>query len=117
MLEFIPETLEQLQKRYPDAVLETYIPAPGMKDTPGTKREHVFDCEEGFRLIISKDLYGDKEFIHFSGSYFKNMPATLQASLDLIEEKFYSISGNKTKATFIGFTPDKNIPHWMIEVK
>lgn len=72
-LPFVPEPLEALKVRYPEAVKETYIAegvARGLIPPPSAKREHVFDCEDGMRLIISREMFPSGHIgIHLSASF------------------------------------------------
>lgn len=58
MMPFEPEKLEALRARFPKALLRLWYvdhaPLPG-EPAPYNTREHVFDFEDGLRLIISKD--------------------------------------------------------------
>lgn len=71
-LPFKPEPLAAMRARYPEAVkdvmdYESYV--LGTIQRPGQSRRHVFDHEDGLRLIFSRDS-SDKGlvFLHASAS-------------------------------------------------
>lgn len=71
MLDFIPQSTEELKKRFPEALKAAYDAkkvAAQKLERPGEKREHVFDFEDGVRIVISRDFAEGVEYIHFSGS-------------------------------------------------
>lgn len=63
-----PEPLHEMRARYLDAV-NYVVDAEGIQlgtvSRPGEQRRHVFDCQDGIRLIISQDTPG---VIHLSAS-------------------------------------------------
>src|SRR5688572_5764718 len=66
-----PQSFDVLKERFKDAVKKSYDVekiAENPKERPGQKGEHVFDFEDGIRLIISRDRFKEKEVLHFSGS-------------------------------------------------
>lgn len=72
MLPFAPEPGALLAARYRATVAEVVDPVAverGERPTPGTDRRHVFDFEDGVRLIVSRDLVElGCEVTHFSAS-------------------------------------------------
>jgi hypothetical protein len=120
MLDFTPEPIQQLQGRFAACLTACYdlnklatgqVPS---KDRPGDKRENVFDCEDGLRLVVSRDLYEGREVVHFSASvdraYYKGpMDRSL---LNRMVERFYELYGSRPALHFIGLTNEKGIPHW-----
>lgn len=78
MLQFEPQTLSQLRDRYPMAMARIWNQRELMANShsqnfeaarPGNTRENVFDCIDGWRLIISQEatLAGGLA-LHLSGS-------------------------------------------------
>ena len=70
MLPFEPEPGFQLEQRYKDAVEKIY-PLAEMDgpDRPSLNRKHVFDFQDGLRLIISREKYDNGEIVlHWSAS-------------------------------------------------
>lgn len=74
MLPFEPESTEELKARYDEALQEVFDPREVANDpdlSPGKKREHVFDFEDGVRLIVSVDQIDKKvkpRITHYSAS-------------------------------------------------
>ena len=71
MLPFKPETIEALKVRYPAALERVFdvreLTGP-VDDRPGLKREHVFDFEDGLRLIVSREMHDRGLCLHLSAS-------------------------------------------------
>jgi hypothetical protein len=68
-LEFKPETIEQLKNRFHIALENVFdVNALTNQNRPGLKRDHVFDFDDGIRLIISVDLCHGLSYLHVSGS-------------------------------------------------
>lgn len=133
MLTFEPETIEQLKSRFLKALETSWSVKRAIKDsdnTPGKKREHVFDFEDGIRIIISRDRFEGIQVIHFSASFgnvesfMKTYPRqkgiTLQEDKDriveLMKKRFIEISGfpESERIKFLGTHGSKLIPHWII---
>lgn len=58
MLEFRPESDQELAGRFDLAIREVVIPdliASGRRQRPGMQRENVFDFQDGVRLVVSRD--------------------------------------------------------------
>lgn len=74
MLPFEPESIEELKARYTDAIQEVFNPIEVAEDpdlSPGKRRKHVFDFEDGLRLIVSVDQLDSSAFprvTHYSAS-------------------------------------------------
>ena len=71
-----PESMESLQARFPAALEKLWDiddPAYDIDRGPGKYREHVFDCENGFRFIASREKYslvnGGVPHLHVSVSF------------------------------------------------
>jgi hypothetical protein len=71
MLPAEPESLEIIKARFPKALEPVWriskIVKPGAK-RPGLYREHVFDFEDGIRMIASRDTDGKETWLHLSFS-------------------------------------------------
>jgi hypothetical protein len=71
-LPFLPEPEAQLKARYAAALDPVYDPhevIDGKVKRPGQQRKHVFDTEDGYRLIISRErLKGAPPVLHISVS-------------------------------------------------
>jgi hypothetical protein len=132
MLPFQPESVEVLRARYPEAVAEI-VDLEGVRlgsvATPGQSRRHVFDTREGVRLIVSRERTEPTGVVvvHLSGSLLDGSPVeetltavarthgpreVAQQLCGRIEALFREVSGETRELIFLGFTPDKGIPHW-----
>jgi len=68
---FLPEMLDDLCKRLPQALEPVYdvdLCLKGMQTMPGAQRRHIFDCEDGLRLIVSRDWIDGRAITHLSAS-------------------------------------------------
>lgn len=76
MIPFNPEPLEQLKSRVSRAWEGTYsinLIQTNPDGRPSLKPQHVFDFEDGLRLILSRDeLEKDVVFYHVSASVFED---------------------------------------------
>lgn len=137
MLPAAPESMEVAKARYPEAIREVYDftddPNAVMGD-PGSKRKHIFDFEDGLRLIVTRErmpaLHRGRVcvvmLVHVSASL--NPDSTLVKSLDIVsptaasaafkslcERRFQELSGSDAPMTFIGWS-SKGVPHWVVRV-
>jgi hypothetical protein len=123
-LPFEPEPIDKLHARYNEAIKRNYnIKAVelGLSARPGDQRQHVFDCTDGLRLIISRD---DGQ-IHFSASVepetilyrlLENKKFTKEQFLDNCLNRYKEISSCSFVQTyFYGFTEGKGVPHWFVQ--
>lgn len=122
-LPFDAEFTSSMVKRYPDAILETYVTdgvekKEDMKMRLGENREHVFDFYDGIRLIISKEMLKSKEYIHLSGSVDKRIyNGTFDLGLlNKMVEHFREISHDQRGLKYLGLSKGAGIPHWVIEL-
>lgn len=121
MIPFKPESLLQLQARYKAAIQKTWDIANADETTrPGNQRAHVFDCNDGIRIIISKDRdhITNKYYLHFSCSIDeKTFTGIMNKKLiDKFVERFNEISGRNEKFPVVTFFTPKGIPHWLIPI-
>lgn len=73
MLPFEPEPTIVLKARYSEALKDVYDPkeiAANPELAPSKKRKHVFDFEDGLRLIVSVDKNGMNRLTHYSVSMY-----------------------------------------------
>ena len=71
MLPFEPQSNDELKARFPLAVetpVEVEKIQAGIQPHPSKNRKHVFDYEDGMRLIISIDQIEDTRYFHVSAS-------------------------------------------------
>ena len=113
---FKAEKVEEMRARYSKALEKLWIPTEHMKDRPGLHRENVFDFEDGLRLLISRDLFpliGER--IHVSASWESNAPDLkyIEYATEIIGKAYHTIGG-KGSLTWMGQSPGKRIPHWIV---
>lgn len=63
-LQFEPEPLDKLKARFTEALTPDYDQTAGT--FPGLLRKHVFDFENGVRMIVSHDVADGHRALHFS---------------------------------------------------
>ena len=129
-----PQPLAELQARYPKAVEDIYDQDSivlGVAKPPSSNHKHIFECEDGWRLIVSRERSVKGElFLHLSASFcipsavhdrfeafkktreFTGVDAIVAETCRLVEERFRAISGDHKPMEFIGFTANF-VPHWM----
>lgn len=117
-----PETIEQAKARYPLAVRRSYTFAEAAAEQFGRQRKHVFDFEDGMRLIISREKFWLNGSIHVSASRLcANIPlitlfvepALRDALLLNVRSRFREISGNHND--FVLVLIDEGIPHFAVK--
>jgi len=118
MLPFEPETLEQLQARYPDAILENWLVDDTVRPVrPGSLRTHVFDGPHGIRLIISRDTshIGKDGFIHVSASLTQPLyQGPLDTGFISVAKAFIKQVTQTTKPIQLLGVSNKGIPHFKV---
>ena len=60
-----PQPFSILKQKWNQAVSEPFT-VEGPREPPGNDPKHVFDFEDGMRLVISVDKVIDKRFLHVS---------------------------------------------------
>jgi hypothetical protein len=119
---FNPEPMDRLQARYKDAIRELIDPRDILakkRKPPSSDARHVFDTEDGLRLIISLERMPDgRVVIHMSASFTglaigMNMSGAEEAT-HWIVSTFQQISGTSREPELLGVT-DGGIPHWLLE--
>lgn len=123
MLPFQPEPLTALRARYAAALVTVFDCRKGVpRPRPGELRGHVFDCEDGLRLIISRDRESDSGlFLHLSASLTRNTPLYEKLArggisqsqfTEMVLERFREISDDAQPLELTGFSTGKGVPHW-----
>ena len=120
MLDYEPEPLQSMRKRYGAAVETVYI--AGSSPRPGQQRKNVFDCDDGLRLIISRDAVVGAPQIHVStsvypGSRLEEMiegGMQIEAFLFFCVTRFGAISGDGRPITFVGIS-EGGVSHFYVE--
>jgi hypothetical protein len=124
-----PQSLKQLQARFFFALSITYdttdVISKNINFGIGQNRQHVFDCEDGLRIILSREREPrGLVFIHVSASWdptcgfyraIQQHAATLGDALKLVETRYREISGDSRAMRFLGITVPRGIPHFAIE--
>lgn len=85
MLPFEPEDRERLEARFSLALTPVYDVSncvAGVGPFPGLLRRHVFDFENGLRMIVSVDTDGTLEYVHFSFGLHPGCALDAQQMLD-----------------------------------
>ena len=131
MIPYNPQTIEQCRERFHLAVagiVEVEDCERGAP-TPGSKPEHVFDFNDGLRLIVSRDRYPDgKIMVHFSASanpdsglyrWLKRSGSGQKKHFGkLATAGFAAISGcgsaKPALVEFAGISLSKGVPHWVV---
>ena len=121
MIPFIPEPLAALQQRFLAAlevICDIQRIESGSTPRPGTQRQHVFDWEDGVRMIISRDQLENRHVVvHLSASVnLSTYDVTRLGRLSptsfvrLVEQHWKMLGG--PPVTLEGFSPEKGVPHW-----
>lgn len=116
------EPMAALQQRYPDAVrwmVNNLDVLNGSREPVSANPMHVFDTEDGLRLICSLDQMPDGRIgTHVSVSFHeKNRDmrcASLDALLVWIGDTWRTIAQSTRELEFIGIS-DGGIPHFFVE--
>ena len=123
--DFMPESLVVLQSRYKKSVEETLDPKTVEEaDWPGLNRKHIFDFQDGMRMIICKEIWDQEVYIHFSTSALPgtrmyaaiavgSMSFARFRNLSLL--RFRKISGDVRPAERLLGQSAKGVPHWLIK--
>jgi|SRR5688572_4008147 len=113
-LDFNPEPLESLKARFPKAI-DTIWGKIKTEDRPGMYREHVFDFEDGLRMIISREVLIDPEpVIHVSASWANNRPPRLKnVIIEIVTGKYRSLTDGLEKLELV-YVTSGGIPHFFV---
>lgn len=118
MLPFEPEPIESLRSRYAAALEKAYEATNAITDpssTPGNNRSHVFDFEDGIRLIVSRDYYKAQQVTHVSASFNGSNKTNAKKFIEDARQCFLQLSGKDLPdRTFI---TANGIPHWFIDTE
>ena len=128
MLPYQPEPLEKLQARFADALTPIYTVQQLMQDMkrdplarPGMRHKHVFDFEDGLRLIASVErddrvsalLTAPYLHVSFSTHSQKNWPSAAHVTAWL-QERTVMLSRGRLPPPKIEQTP-RGIVHFFYE--
>lgn len=118
-----PESIEQLRARYPQAIAEMIQQLDvlaGAKPAPSGDPVHVFDTEDGLRLIISlEQTPKGRVGVHLSASFHNTLHtlercSTLDALVCWIGDSWRAIAGSTRIPEFLGMS-EGGIPHFFVE--
>jgi hypothetical protein len=129
MLPYHPEPLEALQARYPKAlepIFDVRDWRPGWPVPVSWQRRHVFDHDDGLRLIVSRDRLADAVRLHVSASLAPGSPLDRELLrrlrrgsrrkvcvgwlIPLVERRFAQLSD--TPLVFHALSPGTDLLHW-----
>lgn len=127
-LQFVPEPLGVLQACYPAAVravCDAAGAALAPHRRPARKRQHVFDSEDGLRLIISRERMPDGHVgIHMSasisgfGTAVRQLENARRRGEDvgarfcaMAEHRWDDLARRPIRAEMLGWSTG-HVPHW-----
>lgn len=120
MIPFEPESIESAKKRIDAALVDVFdmaaIARMPESQRPGMDRKHVFDFEDGIRLLVSRDrMPGGEVIVHISASFDKELSGPLPPlTWDVIAKiKKRWLELGRKPLEFVLITPDKHIPHFV----
>lgn len=129
----IPESIEALRARYHEALAPTYLivdERSGEWHGIGQKRKHVFDFDDGLRLIISRErgaipaLPAHQVIIHVSASFDLGSPYikkitdqvfSLKEMNRFVQRRFRELSADTRELVPWALTIPKGVPHYIIK--
>lgn len=122
MLPTLTESVAALRARYSAAISRTFEVvdlASGRGQRPGESRDHVFDFEDGVRLIISRERFPSGEVVvHFSASVDTARVGQVGAEfLGAAVGHFREISMYDGPIRLIGISQGAGVPHWLAETE
>jgi hypothetical protein len=125
-LPFEPEPIASMRARYAAARKTLYVQedvAAGLVAPPSGFRAHVFDFEDGLRLIISRDRDPTGlVVIHLSASVVDDTPMYqhvcngrigMSEFFERVKIEWQTLSGSTLTPQLIGVS-DKYVPHWIV---
>ena len=121
---FQPQPIDLLRARYAAAIRPLIVAQrvmEGREPPPGSKPEHVFDFEDGLKLIVSRELLpSGNVVVHFSASFVEGTAAAVTAPAGVGPFLVHAVESwqrlaNTTQEPAVCFiTPGKRIPHWHV---
>lgn len=117
-LPFKPQSLSELRHRFPAAINHYH------QVRPGKHRAHVFDTEDGLRLIVSVESINGDDVLHVSGSVESNSAVGQKVRKGFISEadligwiecRFAALWGDDPPTlVFVGAS--SGVAHWTVGV-
>jgi hypothetical protein len=119
MVPFEPQTLDELKARFHEAVsgvVDTDEIRRGLRPPPSREPKHVFDFDDGLRLIVSVDRVMDEEFLHVSASSNDDYKKTIkdEGLSGLVEDVLLRLSammGRQPSEKINAFMSDGDVLH------
>lgn len=87
MLDWEPQSLEELRARYPAALEYLYVIDP-LQNKPnaesGLRTANVFEFKDGMRLVVSREQFQNWQYLHVSASANPHSPIGAAVWLSLL---------------------------------
>jgi hypothetical protein len=132
-LPYEPEPVASMQARFTlaiDPIIAVERVWAGLDPRPGEQRRHVFDFEDGLRLIVSRETYptdssigirlSGRTGIHLSGSAAGAMQSAIRRGeidrmtfMDLMLRRFREIAQRPSAHFELAGFSDRGVPHLM----
>lgn len=116
-----PQPLAQLSARYLAAIAPFVDHRDARRadfEPPSGDPRHVFDCEDGLRLIVSRERCLDgREGVHISASFYLEAPPYVRTAEDQIAwitDRWQTLS-RSTRSPELLMISEGNIPHFFVE--
>jgi len=123
-----PRALAVQRRRYPAAIVDIFDHQEGLPSAlAGELRRidpvHVFDFEDGLRLIVSRErTLNGRLHLHLSASVEPGTPvAAARAASDewfkaLAIARWQALAESRSEPAFLGVSPAARAPHWYLEL-
>lgn len=97
-LEFAPQEFGELKKRFPAALRRTWdMSKPiDIASALAVRRDHVFDCTDGMRLMVSKEIIDGRSVVHASASL--QVPGAALNELALVRPRAWRVAAFRLMA-------------------
>jgi hypothetical protein len=120
MIPFKPESIDSLKDRFCDALIDSYDVEEVRKgniDAPSGQGQHIFDFEDGLRMIVSRDVSDGQDFIHISGSFGDErlQQLSLEDGLAQIVKKYAMLSGDKSQRKMDYYVSEAGVVHLLFK--
>ena len=121
MIPFEPEGMRLMKARFAEAVRKVYeldAVEAGLEQRPGVERKHVFDFEDGMRLIVSRDRLEGEVSLHVSVSFMPGREVTGREFLVSVLSRVTDMSGGKGVEGLVQvFTSEAGVVHFLFPEK
>lgn len=121
MLPFEPESEQSLKARFQEALKDRFDVREvenNLTERPGLMRKHVFDFQDGLRLIVSNDKSGNNYYMHVSASLNFSVPehsfGNLQEFVSFVLGHVNRLNGKPFTGAMRIMTNENGILHLMI---